>query len=363
MYFIRLPTRETAAIVVGLSLAWVTTPDVCFAQSAGNKAAAEAIFEQGKLLMQSGDYRQACPKFEASQKLDEGIGTLLYLADCYEKVGRTASAWAIFKEAASLAGAQSQVVRQRMAMQRARSLEPGLVKLTVEVAKGNESILGFEVSNDGASIPSAQYGAPIPVDPGSHRIQAGAPGKRTYAEVITVAQGAARITIPVLTDLANDEGGTSQPATSAPSNNHSRSTARSPPLSPISDTPASTNNLRERNGTSGSTQRVVSYVVGGLGLLGLGFGTYYGFAAIHDNSQSKNYCPTNPNLCTGEGVSLRNNALSEGRISTVAFIAGGAALAAGAVLFFTAPNGRTVPVAIQSIFKPGQARFSLGGNF
>ncbi len=363
MYSIRLSTRKTAAIAVGLLLAWVTTAELSFAQSAGNKAAAEAIFEQGKLLMQSGDYRQACSKFEASQKLDEGIGTLLYLADCYEKVGRTASAWAIFKEAASLAGAQSQVTRQKMAAERARALEPRLVKLTIEAAAGNESILGFEVSNDGVSIPSAQYGAPIPVDPGSHRIQASAPGKKSYAEVITVTQGSAHTTIPLLTNLAAAESSTNQAVASAAPNNNSPTAVGSPAALPISETPAATSSLGERNGPSGSKQRVVSYALGGLGLVGIGIGTYYGLSAIHDNSQSKNDCPTNPNLCTDTGVSLRNDALSKGRISSVAFVAGGAALAAGAVLYLAVPGSRTVPVTVQSSFAPRNAQLSIGGNF
>jgi serine/threonine-protein kinase len=197
MLRIRHLAITAAVIIIGGPL----LPNLCVAQSAGNKAAAEAIFEQGKLLMQSGDYQQACVKLEASRKLDEGIGTMLYLADCYEKVGRTASAWALFKEAASIAGAQNQDSRQKLATQRARALEPGLVKLTIDVAQKNESLLGFEVRNDGITVPPAQYGAPVPVDPGEHRIEASAPGKRSYNEVVTVQKDSGHISMPLLTDL------------------------------------------------------------------------------------------------------------------------------------------------------------------
>ena len=197
MLRIRHLAITAAVILIGGPL----LPNLCVAQSAGNKAAAEAIFEQGKLLMQSGDYQQACVKLEASRKLDEGIGTMLYLADCYEKVGRTASAWALFKEAASIAGAQNQDSRQKLATQRARALEPGLVKLTIDVVQKNESLLGFEVRNDGVTVPPAQYGAPVPVDPGEHRIEASAPGKRSFNEVVTVQKDSGHISVPLLTDL------------------------------------------------------------------------------------------------------------------------------------------------------------------
>ena len=87
-------------LLVALS-AVIFTPRVAAAQ--GDKATAEALFAEGRRLMSSGDYKTACPKFAASQKLDPGLGTSLNLADCYEKLGKTASAWAEFRDAAAAA--------------------------------------------------------------------------------------------------------------------------------------------------------------------------------------------------------------------------------------------------------------------
>src|SRR5262245_21968497 len=51
------------------------------------------LFNQGKALFDQHKYEAACAKFEASYGIEAGGGTLLNLALCHEKVGRTATAW------------------------------------------------------------------------------------------------------------------------------------------------------------------------------------------------------------------------------------------------------------------------------
>ena len=323
------------------------------AQTAGNKAAAEALFEQGKLLMQSGDYSQACQKLEASQKLDEGIGTLLYLADCYEKTGRTASAWAMFKEAASIAGAQGQESRQKLASHRAKTLEPALVKVVIEVAQGNVALLGFEVRNDGVAIPAAQFGFPVPVDPGEHRIEASAPGKRAYSDAIKVTKGEGHVKVPLLEDLPVANSTPSQPSASAlPEVASSSSMAMQ----------STTNGAPERDTAGNSSQRLVSYVVGGAGVVGMGIGAYFGLTAMHDHNSSKSACTTSDaNACYPQALGQYNDAVREARASTIAFVAGGALLATGLVLYLTAPESKSLAVHTSAAFSPNLAQLTVGG--
>jgi serine/threonine-protein kinase len=333
------------------------------AQAAGNKAAAEALFDQGKLLMQSGDFAKACDKFEASQKLDEGIGTLLYLADCYEKVGRTASAWAVFKEAASIAGAQGQESRQRLAAQRAKNLEPALVKLTIDVHKDNEALLGFEVRNDEVALPAAQYGTQVPVDPGEHHIEASAPGRRTFSETINLSRGFGRVTVPLLAELptANATGNKAAPNADSASQPHSVNVASpfAATLQHAEGKPA----LNDGNADRGRTQRTLAFVVGGVGVVGLAVGSFYGLSAMDKNSKSKDECPTDPNLCSRAGVDLRDAALHRATISTAAFAVAGASLAAGAVLYLTAPSSESPHLALRSGFGSQFAQLAAEGDF
>src|SRR3954471_12905545 len=52
---------------------------------ANDPVAADALFQAGKQLITDKKYAEACSKYDASYKLDPTLGTLLNLADCYEK--------------------------------------------------------------------------------------------------------------------------------------------------------------------------------------------------------------------------------------------------------------------------------------
>src|SRR5687768_11340119 len=121
---------------------------------ATEKATAEALFQQGTELMNEKQYAAACEKFGGSQQLDPALGTQLRLADCNDKVGKSASAWAMFKEAASIARSRNEPDRQRIADERAAELEKRLSKLEIKIDTKNLPV-GFEVKLNNVSIPRA----------------------------------------------------------------------------------------------------------------------------------------------------------------------------------------------------------------
>ncbi len=186
----RRARRVAASLVPNLSWA-----------GAQEQAAAEALFQDARQLMQDGKFAEACPKLVDSNKLDPAVGTLLYLGECYEKNGQTASAWATFQVAAESAHKASQPERARVASDRASALLAKLSKITITVA-AQARTAGLEVKRDGTDVGEATWGVGVPVDPGEHVIVAKAPGKKDWSQTVRVEPDGkiAAVEIPALED-------------------------------------------------------------------------------------------------------------------------------------------------------------------
>src|SRR5262245_30306021 len=96
--------------------------------------AAEALFQEAVNLMKNNDFAAACPKLEARQRREARSGTLLNLASCREHEGKTATAWALYKDAATMARSEGRREHADKASKLAAALEPKLARLRVDVA-------------------------------------------------------------------------------------------------------------------------------------------------------------------------------------------------------------------------------------
>jgi hypothetical protein len=280
-------------------------------QTSGDKATAEGLFTSGRKLMAAGNYAEACPKLAASQKLDPGVGTMLNLADCYEKSGQTASAWAVFRETISAARSAGSKDREQLARDRAQALESKLSRITISVAPGQASTV--HVTRDGVTVDPAALGTPLPIDPGKHVIEATAPGKKKWSEPIDVGTSGSQISVSV-------------PAL-----------ADAPASTTATSTDIDVGAASSKGG--GGAQRGVAIAVGALGVAGVVVGTAFGLKAKGDWSDAKAKCSAVPNGCTTEAVGQGSDAKSAANLSTVGFVVGALGLAGGAVLWFTAPKG------------------------
>ncbi len=337
------------AVLFAFAMAFsLALPGKALAQSGADKAAAEALFQAGRDLMNAGKFDQACEKFEGSQKLDAGLGTLLFLADCYEKAGRLASSWATFREAESIAAGRGDQARGEIAKERSAALEPRLSKLWIKVADGND--LRTQVKRDGEAIPRESWGVALPTDAGQHVLEASAPGRKTWSSKVAITGEGANVSVdvPVLDALTETASPSLPPAPAAATT----------PVTPAESPHAS------------HTQRTMSFIAGGIGVVGLGLGTYFTVNASGKKSDSLKHCETNqPNLCDSTGVGLRNQALSSARLATAFMIGGGVLLAGGVVLYLMAPSSgpsttgsvRTLRVAAGAA--PGGGHVVLGGDF
>jgi hypothetical protein len=299
--------------------------------SASSSAAAQALFDEAKRLFQAGDAAAACPKFEESERLEPGIGTKLNLANCYETIGRTASAWILFLEVESDTKRNGQVERQTMAHNRAAALQPKLSHLKVEVPAVSR-VPGLAITRDGIQVGSAQWGLPIPVDPGAHVLQATATGKKPWQAQVTVAGNASTeaVSVPTLEDA------------------------------PVAVTPGEAPAKPQNH-----TRRTLAYVSLGVGGVGAILGSVFGLTAISKNKQSNEAQNCDGNNCVDSGVSLRNSARSAGNISTVAFAVGGVGIATGLVLLFTEKKEAPAEgqISASAFATPGGAALGLRGSW
>jgi hypothetical protein len=152
-------------------------------------AAAEALFREGRALLQRGELAPACEKLEASNTLDPSAGTLLNLAACRLQQGKTATAWAHFLSAERLAENQRRAEQASEAKRRALELEPQLSTLTLLAPSAPA---GLQVRRAGQVVEPASLGTAVPVDPGKIVIEASAPGCDTARLEITIGASADR---------------------------------------------------------------------------------------------------------------------------------------------------------------------------
>jgi hypothetical protein len=261
---------------------------------------ADRLFREGVALAQAGRYRDACPRFLESQRIDPGIGTEFDLADCYEHVGRLATAYKMFREVAGIARASGKAEREGLARKRVEALEPRVARLTI-TARGGTS--GLVVRLDGDVLREADIGQALAVEAGEHKVEASAPGKEPWRSSAAVGAAAhAAVDVPPLPDASSHV------------------------------------DVRERGL---GTQRVIALGVGGVGIVGVGIGTVFGILSIvNHNAADSDHC--SPSSCpTQQGQNDWHSAVVTGNISTFAFVAGGVLLASASALWLTAPSSRS----------------------
>jgi hypothetical protein len=300
---------------------------------AGDAAAAQALFDEATGLMSHNRFAEACAKFEESQRQDPGIGTLYHFADCEDRLGKTATAWAAFREVAAEARALGETARALAADARVSAMKSRLPRLLIDPG-AETGTFGLELYRDGRRIGAEEWGLAIPVDPGVHVVEARAPGKGTWTATASVADGAkAVVTVPLLASV----GAAPPPVAEAPPAPPSAVTTTTSAEMPISH--------------PGRGQRVAGIIIGAAGFVGLGVGGSLGIVSIVDHRSSDSNCTGN--VCNATGVAQRNDAQQAGTIATIGLSAGGVLLLAGIITYATAPSGYRAPVTpAQAGFRP-----------
>lgn len=193
-------TRRVVAALVALAIAAPCPRALAAGES---EKQAQTFFLDGMKLMGKKRYAEACESFARSQELDPGMGTQYRLAECYEKLGRLASAYQHFTAVADAAKAARKLDREAVARRRAAALEPRVSKLTISIPPAVAALAGLEVRRDGVPVDRELWGTPIPVDPGDHIVTVKAPGKKPFEGKVW-AEGTSKLLVSVaaLEDIA-----------------------------------------------------------------------------------------------------------------------------------------------------------------
>jgi hypothetical protein len=275
---------------------------------------AEKLFREGRAALASGDLIVACSKFEESQKLDASAGTVLNLADCYERSGKHASALLAYREAARQAGLRGRKDWLDTASARAAALEKIVPTMVIRVVAAASSSGDVEVTRDDVKVDPSTYNTNIPVDAGEHVIRATAPGKEAWTTTVKMMKGAREvIEVPALK-----------------SSSSSSSPTPTPTPTPTTPTPIVINEA------DGSSQRTIGLIGIGVGVAGLLAGGLTGALASSSLDDAKADCPSYPDRCRPAGDEANGRAETFALVSTISFIAGGVILVGGTVLFLTA---------------------------
>ncbi len=294
--------------------------NVARAESVGDAAKAQVLYDSATALMDDGKLSEACPKLEEVTKLvPDGLGARLTLAECYEREGRLASAWEMYSSTAVTAARTGQSARLEKASQKALALFPRVSKLTVSVSGPALHLEGLTIRRDGVVMNRAQWGEGIPVDVGDHVIEVESAGKSPWHREVHVARDGVVATVSV--DASGGDAGDSDGSSSAR-----------------------------------PWQKPTGYAATAVGLTTLVVGATVGGLAIAKSSEAGKLC--SPNLvCSMRGLELRDQARGFGNASTALIVIGAVTATAGVVLVVASPKRHPTELAV------GPGSFSVRGSF
>jgi hypothetical protein len=253
--------RFVPILSFGVGMMLLESP--ALAQSDAERAAARAAAQQGMKAYETGDWSASVEYFRKAQSLVDAPTHLLYIARSEEKLGHLVEAHEAYMKLDKLvlpAGTPDAFQKaQQSGREALPAIESRLPYVTIHV-KGSGRPSAIRI--DGHDMPATFLDIAVPIDPGTHRIQAVGSGNVGSEVVVTLAE-ASKETVELTLDDAKIQAAGTGPATDAP-NTKTEEAAVTADVAPAK-TPRS----------GAPSLRVPAYVSFGVGALGLVGGTYF----------------------------------------------------------------------------------------
>lgn len=331
-----------SACLLIAALAALAAPSRALAQ--GARPEAEQLFRDGKRLLKEGKIAEACLAFEASEKSEPNVATLLSLADCHEKAGQLASAWARFLNAESRTRGEpgkTGANLNRTARERAAALEARLSYLTINVPDESR-VDGLQVTRDGVDVDPGQWNRAVPVDGGSHVISGKAPGHESWSTTLTIAAESDKraVEVPKFKELpkliAPEPGAGALRRRAAGDGDGDGLGVTSAPREPSPFTP----------------RRKIALGLAAGGVVAAGTAIGFGLSARNGRSEALGLCSAS--ACTpaeaSAAQSKNDRARQHALIANIGYgVAGGAAIAAAVLWFTSAPERPAAALSISPL--------------
>lgn len=293
---------------------------------ANNAAAAQARFDAGRARFEQGDLAGALAEFRGSLELFRSPNTRLYIGLCLARTDRPAEAFNELSRAANEAADLARTDRRYEATRdRARRelgpLEARIARMTLRVL---DAPPGLRVRVGATEVAPQAFGVPLALDPGSVEVVAEAQGYTTFRQTVRLAPGGS---------AAIDVG--LQPL-------------RAVRVTPIPLPPTEAPTRR------GGGVRTAGYVVGALGLVGLGVFVGFGLQAQGRYDDLRTACRFG--RCTPNNIPWIDEGQQWQTIANAGLGAGIGLLVAGAVMVAVGgPSTVTEPA-------PRRARVDVWGD-
>ncbi len=217
---------------------------------------------------------------------------------------------------------------------------PSLV-LGAKDGSGND-LYDVRVSMDGAPLTGSLDGRPIALDPGEHTFTFETAGNAPVEKTLVLREGEKDRHESVVIGSPPPPSPAVTPALAS--------------LPPPAPTP-----------TPWGPQKTLAVVSGAVGAVGVGLGVWFGAFAASAQSKEKSDCSATTCGNRAQAVEDYDTAKKDATGSTIAFIAGGALLAAGGVLWFTAPKDRgpldAARIHLAPVVDSRSSRIVVGGSF
>jgi hypothetical protein len=292
----------------------------------------DKLFEDGRKLLDAGDAKGACEKFDKAILIDPtAAGTMLNLGLCNEKLGKWATSLYWFRKAQTAAAEAGMKPFEQTAKDKTAVLAGKVATISVTFSTG-DAPADTKVKIDRRDIALNEVSR-IEVDPGTHVIDASAPNMKNYHQSFDVA----------------DKPG------------------QGPTLS-VTFVVGSNSILVDR----GATRRKIAIgtAIGGVALMGIAvvYGEYE--KSLYCNHVTGSPCDGGnaPAMLKGmeTDASVANKYLDHAKYwGTGIFVAGAAAVGAAVILYFTAPNPEKIDqtVFVPTLSRDGSPGFALSGHF